>query len=79
MMEYLTGFIILGMSIGIVKHLLSSWNTISDIPESLHWAGRRNEVCSRARACVRELLAGHRTMASGYNEVSGLILDLYFV
>lgn len=38
--------------------------------DTLHWAGRRNELFSKTRACIRELAGGLHALSDGYTSVS---------
>lgn len=40
------------------------------VPQSVPWAGLRNEVLAKTRANVREITAGLRTLRTGYHQVS---------
>ena len=42
---------------------------MAKVPQSVPWAGLREEVFSRTRANIRELTAGLSTIRSGYNQV----------
>ena len=68
-MDYLSYLIVVGLTVSTMSHLLYSWKTMSSLPKSLPWAGRRQEVFSRVRACVRELFDGLGSLRSGYDEV----------
>ena len=46
---------------------------VSDLPSSIPWVGRRNEVFSKLRACIREVFAGLRTLSEGYVTVGVLV------
>ena len=53
---------------GLYLLLSSPWSR--DLPASLQWAGRRDEMFSATRACLRELKAGDSTLIEGYSKVS---------
>ena len=71
-MDYVPGLVVFGLTIGTMRHLLHSWKTMDNLPKSLQWAGRRREVFSRARACIREMFAGLQSLISGYDQVRQL-------
>ena len=68
-MELVPGLIITALTIALVKSVLHSWRSIGSFPVSLKWAGCRQELFSRTRACVRELTAGLRSLNAGYHDV----------
>lgn len=67
-----SNFSALVLSLGVLLYLGRTWPASSRLPASINWAGRRNEVFSKARACVREFTAGLRTLAEGYATVCQL-------
>lgn len=69
-MEAIPNLITVLLSVLAVVYLIYSEYMVSTVPQSVPWAGCRNEVLSRTRACIRELTAGLRTLESGYNQVS---------
>lgn len=54
-MDYLSLLILLALTFGVVSKFFDSWRTMTRIPQSIKWAGRRRQLFSRARACGREL------------------------
>ena len=43
---------------------------MTELPQSVPWAGLRKEVLSKTRANIRELVSGLSTLKIGYNQVS---------
>lgn len=50
--------------------LIRSKTAKSKVPQSVPWAGIREEVLSETRVCIREFKAGLRTLKSGCDQVS---------
>ena len=69
-MEILSSFGIVLVSVTTLVCLIHSKIVMSKVPQSIPWAGLRNEVLSKTRACLREFTAGFRTLKIGYNQVS---------
>lgn len=69
-MEATPNSITILLSVIAVVYLVYSEYAVSTVPQSVPWAGRRNEVLSKTRACLREVTAGLRTLKDGYNQVS---------
>ena len=42
---------------------------MTNVPTSMQWAGSRNEILPNFRACIREFIAGLRTLRIGYDNV----------
>ena len=42
---------------------------MTNVPTSMQWAGSRNEILPNFRACIREFIAGLRTLRTGYDNV----------
>ena len=42
---------------------------MTNVPASMPWAGTRNEILPNFRACMREFIAGLRTLRIGYDNV----------
>lgn len=42
---------------------------MTSVPASMQWAGSRNEILPNFRACMREFIAGLRTLRIGYDNV----------
>ena len=42
---------------------------MTNVPTSMQWAGSRNEIFPNFRACIREFVAGLRTLRIGYDNV----------
>ena len=68
-----TGFLMALMIAAIVafvfKCFLASLKNSSQSPRSLPWADQRNEAFPRARACLRQLYNGLKTLEIGYAQV----------
>lgn len=70
-METLPSFGVTLVSVIAFICLIHSRIAKSKVPQSVPWAGIREEVLSETRACIREFKAGLRTLKSGYDQVSG--------
>ena len=42
---------------------------LSKVPQSVPWAGVRQEILSKLRACLREITPRSRTLKAGYEKV----------
>ena len=52
-----------------VVSLIHSKVVMGKVPQSVSWAGLREEILSKTRACIRELTAELRTLNLGYEKV----------
>ena len=68
-MDYILSFVLLGWFLGILKLLLRSWKSMTNVPNSMPWAGIRNEIFPNLRACLREFIAGVQILRIGYANV----------
>lgn len=64
------GFGALVLSYWIFFSFSRSGPAFSNLPRSIHWAGRRKEIFSRTRACIREFASGLQTLKDGYATVN---------
>ena len=81
-MEIFPNLVIILLSVITVVCIAHSKFVMSKVPQSVPWAGRRVELLSKTRACIREFTAGLRTLKIGYNQVCEsfpLILALLIV
>ena len=60
---------IIGFTLGLFGVLFDSLRKLNQLPHTLHWAGRRDQIFSKLRACIRELFAGFTSYESGYAKV----------
>ena len=62
-------FLFVLLVITVVTHLFSSLRRLSSLPRSLDWAGQRPESFAKARACIRQLVTGLKSLDAGYFQV----------
>lgn len=62
------GALILGL--GVFFSLSRSGPASSYLPGSIPWAGRRKEIFSMTRACIREFNSGLQILKDGYATVN---------
>ena len=67
-MDFVSSLSIVALSI----YFFRAWATSSRLPDSIPWAGLRNEVFGKTRACLRELTAGLHSLTDGYLNVRPL-------
>ena len=64
-MDFVSSLSIVALSI----YFFRAWAASSRLPDSIPWAGLRNEVFGKTRACIRELSAGLHSLTDGYLNV----------
>ena len=73
-MDTLSNFSMILVSAITLIYLAHIKLMMAKVPQSVPWAGLREEVFPRIRANIRELTAGLRTLKIGYSQVCESLL-----
>lgn len=57
------------IAIAGLTYIICSLKSLSRLPSSLAWADQRSEAFPRARACLRQLFIGMKSLDRGYAQV----------